>query len=326
MTTIDPLAGSKEWFKNAGLGLFIHWGLYSIPAGVWKGEKYPWFGEWIMNVARIPIAEYEALAGQFNPVRFNASEWVELAERAGMRYIGITAKHHEGFALFDSQVDDYNIMKATPFGRDPLQELAEACRGTSVKLCFYYSQAQDWHEPHGGNLPEDTATLLDYGNTWDFPEGGTPEGYAEYLERKVFPQVKELLSNYGPVAIMWFDNPIGSWTRENASYLRDLVRSLQPACLISNRIGFGCGDIVGFGDFEFPRLMQNQLAEVNTSMMMETYGYKKHAEWRSAEEIVKMTEDAKAKNCNLLINIGPKADGSFPEEAVDRLNHLAMIR
>jgi len=138
--------------------MFIHWGLYSVPAGEWKGKPIAGLGEWIMNRAKIPVAEYEQLAKQFNPVKFNADEWVAVARSAGAKYIVITSKHHDGFAMYGSKVSRHNIVDATPFHRDPMKELAAACQKAGIKLCFYYSQTQDWHEPDGN------------GNTWDWPD------------------------------------------------------------------------------------------------------------------------------------------------------------
>ena len=154
----DPQKEARlAWFREAKYGLFIHWGLYAIPAGEWKGARVPGIGEWIMNRAKIPVREYEALASQFNPVKFDADAWVQLAQDAGMKYIVITSKHHDGFALFGSKVSRYNAVDATPFKRDILKELAAACAKRKMRLGFYYSQAQDWHEPNGA------------GNNWDFP-------------------------------------------------------------------------------------------------------------------------------------------------------------
>ena len=147
-----------KWWRDARFGMFIHWGLYAVPAGEWKGQPVEGIGEWIMNHAKIPVREYEQLAKQFNPVKFNADEWVAVAKNAGAKYIVITAKHHDGFAMFASKASKYNIVDATPFHRDPMKELAAACQRAGIKLCFYYSQSQDWHEPDG------------IGNTWDWPD------------------------------------------------------------------------------------------------------------------------------------------------------------
>ena len=159
------------WFREAKFGLFIHWGLYAVPAGDWKGQQIPGIGEWIMNRAKIPVKEYEQLATQFNPVKFNAEDWVQLAEDAGMKYIVITSKHHDGFAMFDSKASPYNIVDATPFKRDPLKELAAACARHKIRFGFYYSQSQDWHEPSGA------------GNSWDFGRGQT-EGLRQISPRE----------------------------------------------------------------------------------------------------------------------------------------------
>src|ERR1035441_2987592 len=181
-----------QWFREAKFGLFIHWGLYAIPAGEWKGQPVAGLGEWIMNRGKIPVKEYEQLASQFNPVKFNAEEWVQLAEDAGMKYIVITSKHHDGFAMFGSKVTKYNIVDATPFKRDPLKELAAAAARHNIRFGFYYSQAQDWHEPDGA------------GNSWDFPPN-PQKNFAKYFEAKALPQVRELLTNYGPLGVMWFE-------------------------------------------------------------------------------------------------------------------------
>src|SRR5688572_31877506 len=189
-----------EWFHEAKYGLFIHWGLYAIPAGQWKGRRIPGIGEWIMNRAQIPVKEYEQLAKQFNPVKFSAEQWVQLARDAGMKYIVITSKHHDGFALYDSKVSTYDVVDATPFKRDILKELLAACKKQNMPLGFYYSQSQDWHDPNGA------------GNDWDFgpdlgPDKKERKQYDKYLREKAEPQVKELLTEYGPVALVWFDTP-----------------------------------------------------------------------------------------------------------------------
>jgi len=315
---LNNLDDAKRWFVEAGFGLFVHWGLYAIPAGEWKGRAVSWLGEWIMHTARIPVREYEKLALRFNPVGFDTREWVAMAEAAGMRYLVFTSKHHDGFAMFRSDADPYNVVQATPFGRDILAELAEACQGSPVRLALYYSQAQDWHEPDAGNAPMDRG----YGNTWDFAPG-TADGFSRYIERKVKPQLSELLTRYGPIAMLWFDNPIPSFTRRHAEELRALVRSLQPQCLISARIGHGLGDIRGFGDNELPEEGMAAPAEACVTMN-DTWGFKRDGgRWKSGEELVLLRERAVARGCNLLLNVGPMADGRFPPQAVERLRFLA---
>ena len=220
----DPAREKRlEWFREAKYGLFIHWGLYAIPAGEWKGKRSLGLGEWIMNRSQIPVRDYEQLAAQFNPVKFNADEWVQLAQDAGMKYIVITSKHHDGFAMFKSKVSPYNVVDATPFKRDVLKELADACAKRGMRLGFYYSQSQDWHEPGGA------------GNTWDFgpdqgPDRQGAEDYDDYLRGKAEPQVRELLTGYGPVALIWFDTP-RMMTPERGQRFADIVRTLQPNTL-----------------------------------------------------------------------------------------------
>src|SRR5262245_15056821 len=225
------------WFREAKFGLFIHWGLYAIPAGEWKGKPVPGIGEWIMNRAQIPVKEYERLAGRFNPVKFNAEEWVKLAEDAGMKYIVITSKHHDGFAMYHSKVSKYNIVDATPFKRDAIKELADACARRKMRFGFYYSQAQDWHEPNGA------------GNIWDFGPDEKKD-FDQYLRATAEPQVKELFTRYGPVCLIWFDTP-RMMTQERGQRFVDIVRSLQPSCLIDGRLGTA-GDYVSTGSNDIP--------------------------------------------------------------------------
>jgi len=210
-----------KWFREAKFGLFIHWGLYAIPAGEWKGQPIAGIGEWIMNRAKIPVKEYEQLAKQFNPTEFNAEAWVQMAQDAGMKYIVITSKHHDGFAMYGSKVSEYNIVDATPFKRDPLKELAAAAARHKMPFGFYYSPAQDWHEPNGA------------GNNWDFPPNDQKD-FDQYLRGKAEPQVKELLTNYGPVCLIWFDTP-RMMTGDRGSRFIDIVHTLQPATLIDDR-------------------------------------------------------------------------------------------
>src|SRR5437879_959798 len=226
-----------QWWREARFGMFIHWGLYAVPSGEWKGKPIAGLGEWIMNRAKIPVAEYELLAKQFNPVKFNADEWVAVAKSAGAKYIVITSKHHDGFAMYGSKVSKYNIVDATPFHRDPLKELAAACARHKMPFGFYYSQSQDWHEPNGA------------GNTWDFGPDDKKD-YDEYLRGKAEPQVKELLTNYGPVCLIWFDTARMMAGDRGLRFL-DIVHSLQPATLIDGRLGVA-GDYVSMGDNRIP--------------------------------------------------------------------------
>jgi alpha-L-fucosidase len=244
ITQVTPEEAARElnnprskWFREAKFGLFIHWGLYAIPAGTWKDKQIPGLGEWIMNRAKIPVKEYELLAKEFNPVKFNADEWAQFAQDAGVKYLTITSKHHDGFAMFRSMVSGYNVENGTPFKRDVIKELAAACAKHGIKFCVYYSQAQDWHEPNGA------------GNTWDFGPDDKKD-FDQYLRDKAVPQVRELLTQYGPIGLIWFDTPrLMNETR--ASQFTNLVRELQPNTLLNGRLG-GKGDYRSTGDNRIP--------------------------------------------------------------------------
>jgi alpha-L-fucosidase len=311
----DPLKEKRlEWFREAKYGLFIHWGLYAIPAGEWKGQRIPGIGEWIMNRAKIPVKEYELLAKQFNPVKFNADEWVRLAKDAGMKYIVITSKHHDGFALYDSKVSTWDIVDATPFKRDVLKELAAACAKQGIRLGFYYSQSQDWHEPGGA------------GNNWDFPPNAEKDksgAFDKYLREKAEPQVRELLTGYGPVALIWFDTPQmmdarNADQRHRAPRFTELVRKLAPMTLIDGRLG-EAGDYITTGDNVIPPEIQKEAWEVPATIN-HTWGYRKDDhDWKSPGQITFKLVDIVSKGGNYLLNVGPMADGTIPQPSQDNL-------
>lgn len=196
-----------EWFKEAKFGMMIHWGLYCLPAGEWKSQRMDYIGEWLQSRYRIPNAEYHPLASAFNPILFNADEWAQLAADAGMKYMVFTAKHHEGFAMYHSQVDKFNIVDATPYGRDVMYELANACARHGIKFGLYYSQDLDWSDPDGGGYtrPHDNCGMS-WTNAWDFPDNAS-KNYTLCYERKIKPQVKEILTQYGDLCLIWFDTP-----------------------------------------------------------------------------------------------------------------------
>jgi len=302
-----------EWWREARFGMFIHWGLYAQPAGEWKGERIPGISEWIMARAEIPVSEYEKLAETFNPVKYNADEWVKLAKFAGMKYIVITSKHHDGFAMFDSDASDYNIVDATPFDRDPLKELAEACKKYGIRLGFYYSQAQDWHEPGG--------------TYWNIEEGQPHwdpdlkrEPLMNYINGKAVPQVKEILENYGDLDILWWDTPRGM-TEEAAQALQDVADD-YPDLITNNRLYRPWP-----GDFSTPEQHIPPTGldyDWEVCMTMNTsWGYKWYDEnWKSSEELIKMLVDIASKGGNFLLNVGPTAEGEFPEASVERLKEI----
>ena len=296
-----------DWWREAKFGLFIHWGLYAIPAGVWQGKEVPGIGEWIMLHARIPVREYEQLAAQFNPTRYDAREWVALAKAAGQKYIVITSKHHEGFCLFDSRVTDYDVMGASPFGRDILAELADECARQGIRLGFYYSQTQDWHHPDGD------------GNDWDYDE--SQKDFDGYIEDYVKPQVTELLTNYGPVALIWFDTPKGM-TEEQSRSLLELVHTLQPDCLVCGRVGNALGDYASAGDNMIPDVKM-QVDFETPATINDTWGFKLNDHnWKSTEQLIRHLVDIVSKGGNYLLNVGPTADGVIPEPSVERLRGM----
>ena len=306
--------------------MMIHWGLYAIPAGEWKGSSMEYIGEWIMSRYRIPIREYELLARQFNPVRFNAGEWVRLAKRAGMRYMVVVSKHHDGFAMFHSAVDPYNIYDATPYHRDVLAELAAACQREGLRLGVYYSQDLDWHEPNGGGTdPRLSLNLggMSWGNNWDFPDHSAKH-FDEYFNRKATPQVRELLTKYGPISLMWFDTP-KTLSPAQADELYGMVRSLQPQALVNSRLGQGRGDFGSLGDNMVPAapLKGPWPAWESIGTMNDTWGYKKNDhKWKSATEVLTLLTGLASKNINYLLNVGPMATGEFPEGSVSVLNEV----
>ena len=302
-----------EWWKDARFGMFIHWGLYALPAGEWKGEEIPGISEWIMLRARIPVSEYEELAESFNPVDYDADEWVRLAKEAGMKYIVITSKHHDGFAMFHSKSDPYNIVDATPFDRDPLKELADACKRHGLKLGFYHSQAQDWNHPGG------TYRGIDRGEPhWDSTMVRVPLN--EYIDEKVYPQVTEILTNYGDIAIMWWDTPIGM-TEEAATKLHALL-DLQPGIIENNRL-YGPWD----GDFSTPEQhIPPTGLDYNWEVCMTmntSWGYKHYDQnWKSTETLVQYLTDIASKGGNFLLNVGPTPEGNIPGPSIERLKEM----
>ena len=295
-----------KWWREARFGMFIHWGVYSVPAGVYEGRNISGIGEWIMNRAKIPVATYKEYAKQFNPVKYDPNAWVQLAKDAGMKYIVITSKHHDGFALFDSAVTDWDVVDATPYGKDLLKPLAEACRKHGIVLGFYYSQAQDWNHPGGAAS----------GGHWDPAQDGSMD---EYLRRIAVPQVKEILSNYGKLGILWWDTPI-NMTKERADMLLPLL-SLQTGIITNNRLGGGYR-----GDTETPE--QNIPAtgypggrDWETCMTInDTWGYKStDTNFKSTETLLHYLIDIASKGGNYLLNIGPTSEGLIPQPEIDRL-------
>lgn len=308
------------WWREAKFGMFIHWGLYAIPAGEWNGTTN--HAEWIRTTAQIPLETYDEFLPDFNPVKFDADAWVKMARDAGMKYITITSKHHDGFALYDSEISDYDVM-STPFQRDILAELAEACRKEGIKLCFYHS-IMDWHHP-------------DYLPRRGWEKGRSAEGaqfarYVDYMKA----QLKELLTKYGDIGVLWFDGEWeDTWTHDQGVELYDYVRSFQSDIIINNRVDKGRQGMQGLtaegdfkGDFGTPEqeIPDTGLPGIDWESCMTMnnhWGYNKHDDnWKSTEDLIQKLADIASKGGNFLLNIGPKADGTFPQESIDRLKAM----
>jgi alpha-L-fucosidase len=296
-----------ELFKEGNYAMFIHWGLYSQLANQYKDSTYYGIAEWIMNPRRagIPVEEYKKIAADFNPVNFDAGAIVKLAKNAGMKYIIITSKHHEGFAMYDSKVSDFNIVDASPFGRDPMKELARACKKEGLGFGFYYSQNQDWTAPGGSGGPV-------------YNEKGDTVTFDEYFLNKCLPQVEEITTRYGDIVLIWFDTP-GEMPKEYAEKLMDLVHKNQSDAFVSGRIGHGLGDYQTLGDMEVPHENVDGLWEA-VDVTNDSWGYAWYDEnWKSPKSILERLISTVARGGTYMLNVGPKADGTIPERTVRSL-------
>jgi alpha-L-fucosidase len=334
-----PLAASPEtpaerdarmaWWRDARFGMFIHWGLYAVPAGEHKGQRSKEIGEWIMSWANIPRAEYEHFAEQFNPVKFDAAAWVATAKNAGMKYIVITSKHHDGFAIYDSAVSDYDIVDRTPYKKDPVAELAAETKKAGLKFCFYYS-IMDWHHP--SQFVDAAGKDRTAGNHQNRMLPGQKPVYVAYMKA----QLKELVTKYDP-AVLWFDGEWGDWwTEEDGQDLYAYVRGLKPSIIINNRVGKGRKGMEGMnrtdreysGDFGTPeqQIPANGIPGVDWESCMtlnDTWGFKSYDDnWKSTETLVRNLIDIASKGGNYLLNVGPTAQGQIPAASVERLTGM----
>lgn len=324
---------AKEAFNDAKYGMFIHWGLYSIPGGIWKGKKMeemrgPSVAEWIQYDAEIPRAEYAKLASGFNPVDFDADAIAKLAKDAGMKYLVITSKHHDGFAMYDSKVSNYNIVDATPYKKDVVQQLYNACKKYGIDFGLYYSHNLDWmdgndcgyNELVASGLPiSDRAKLKAGRNTWD----PSPNTFSEYLENKAYPQVKEILTKFPDLTTLWYD--YGRYvTPEESMKFYKIAYDLQPNMLVNSRVGNGLGDFDIPGDNKIP---QDYLSITKPWQTVGTtnnsWGYKSYDhDWKSTKELLFWLTDIVSKGGNYMLNIGPKASGEVP---IESMNHLLEV-
>lgn len=297
-----------KWWEEARFGMFIHWGVYSVPAGFYKGERQTNSGEWIMNKGKIPIAEYEKFADEFNPTKFDAKEFVGLAKSAGMKYMVITAKHHDGFSMFDSKGTEFNIVDATPFKRDVLQELSKECQKQGLKFGFYYSQAQDWHHPGG------------LGNTWDKDLKRVSND--DYVYEKALPEVKQLLTEYGPIAIFWWDTP-REMTKSVVDSLYHITTALQPRIITNDRLGDDYeGDHKTFernGPKHQPEARYWELCQPVSA----SWGYRSDDnKFKSASTLIHNLINQSSKGGNYLLNVSPTNEGILKEDAIKRMKAI----
>lgn len=323
------------WWREAKFGMFIHWGVYAQFAGVYKGhEQLRGGAEWIMNRSKIPVAEYQEMAKSFNPVKYNPDNWVKMAKEAGMKYLIITAKHHDGFALFNSKASKWDITDATPYGKDLLKPLAEACKKYGIKLGFYYSHAQDWNNPGGsaarkemkeGWLNPDSAKIDAYtlANKGHWDPAQMTKTFDQYIDDVAVPQVKELMTNYGDIAVLWWDTPT-NMTDEAALKLQAALKT-QPHIITNDRLKRP--DFPG--DTKTPEQKIPSQAELDgmdweTCMTMNgTWGFRtSDQKWKSTETLIRNLVDIASKGGNYLLNVGPKPDGTFPQESIERLKGI----
>lgn len=309
------------WWRDARYGMFIHWGLYAIPGGEWNGKPIPGTAEWIKLNARIKNADYHPLQAQFNPVRFDAKAWAKLAKAAGMRYVVLTTKHHDGFGLWDSKLTEWDVM-GSPFRRDIVRELAEACRAEGLRFGMYHS-ILDWTHPDWRPRP-----------SWE-GEPGDPS-QIERFEKYLYGQLKELLTGYGPVDVVWFDGEwIPTWTHERGMRLYDTIRKLQPKTLVNNRVDIGREGMAGLtasggfaGDFGTPEqeVPAGGLPGTDWESCMtlnDTWGFSKRDQnWKSAKDVVRILADCVSKGGNFLLNVGPDASGVIPKASADILQEV----
>tara|TARA_B000000475_G_scaffold47567_1_gene36467 strand:+ start:425 stop:2203 length:1779 start_codon:yes stop_codon:yes gene_type:complete len=306
--TAEQRDARMAWWRDARFGLFIHWGVYSVPAGTHNGEQIENIGEWIMHYGKIPVSEYQQYAKEFNPVDYDPEAWVLMAKDAGMKYIVITAKHHDGFALFETAASDWNIVEATPYGKDLLKPLAEAARKHDIKLGFYYSQAQDWVHP-GGSFWD--------GYGWDPAQNGSMD---EYLRDIAVPQVKELFTNYGEISILWWDTPI-DMTPARAAMFDGLVE-LQPGIIVNNRLLYGHDGDLRTPEQNVPPTGLDYDWEACMTMNT-TWGYKSYDDdWKSSGQLIRNLVDSASKGGNYLLNVGPMANGEIPQASIERLKDV----
>ncbi len=303
-----------KWFKDARFGMFIHWGVYAVPAGVWQDKPVRGIGEWILKNGAIPLKDYRAFAKDFTASKYDPAAWAELAKEAGMKYLVITSKHHDGFALYDSKVSDWNAVKASGAKRDLIAPLEKEARERGLKFGLYYSQAQDWTHPGGAIMGKKAGEP-----GWDPAQTGD---FDQYLKNIALPQTKEILAKFKP-DILWWDTPV-NMTTERGKPLHDAL-SMVPGIITNNRLG---GDFKGDTSTPEqhipPRGFPGEMFEVCMTMN-DTWGFKKDDHnWKSVTQILQNLSDISSKGGNFLLNVGPTAEGEIPAESIERLKAVGQ--
>jgi len=336
---------NREFFAANNYGMMCHWGLYSMLGGEWKGKIVNDYAEWIQAYFAIPNKQYHNLANAFNPLLFDADEWIKLAKDCGMKYFVFTSKHHDGFAMFHSKVDKFNIVDATPYNKDIVASLGEACYKYGLKFGLYYSQELDWAHPHGGGYTNSApCSGVSWENSWDFTDKENKD-FSICFEEKIKPQVQEILTNYGDIFLIWFDTP-HTISPAQSLELNHLVKKYQPDCLINSRIGNGDYDYVSLNDNEVPGEAPPEGLVKNSGDMNALGGYKysqyglyetpatmNHSwgikfsdqNWRTSEELLEIKRHLNGNGVNYLLNIGPDALGRIPAKSEEALRGAALL-
>jgi alpha-L-fucosidase len=307
-------ATRMAWWKEAKFGMFIHWGAYSKAGGEWYGETH--HHEWLQFTAKIPLAEYTRYAKTFDPKDFDPDKWVTVAKNAGMRYLIITSKHHDGIAMYDSKSSEHNIVDLAGLEKDPIRQLAEACRKQNLRFGVYYSLGRDWEDP---DVPTGKYKPGWRSNLIDFPDE-KGKVFNRYFERKVKPQVSELLSDFGPIDVLWFDTP-ELISPEESKELLALARSLQPNCIVNQRVGNGLGDY-GTPEQTIPPEASKDPWETCMTLNGHWAYNKADEKWKSSKSLLRNLVDIVSKGGNYLLNVGPTGEGVIPQPSVQRLNEI----
>ena len=315
---------SYKVYNDLKFGMFIHWGAYSSLGGMWKGQKIPGLGEWVMYHAEIPREEYKEVCRNFNPVDFNADEWVRLAKEAGMKYIVCMPKHHDGFAMYDSKVTDYDIVDMSPFKRDPIDEIYKACKKHGIRMGIYYSHSIDWMDGGDAGQAQTRKTDPDFINKYATNNfDPAPVSFEDYIEKKAKPQMREILTKFPKLIEIWYDYP-NQMNFEQSFEFYKLAYEYQPKCLINSRVGNDLGDVLTAGDNQIPVKIASRYKTWETpGTLNNTWGYKSYDNnWKSFDEMLFWIVEIASKGGNYLLNVGPDGTGKIPPESINILKQI----